>query len=285
MRDRWSHHRLVLAAACVVVSLSAASAQTDHDPISAGDSQAQPASDVLPLSGGASLASERQEVTAEELRSLRPAATLIDDKPEQAGEPLSAANRPRSTTSSLNEAEMPIARNPSPETAAAASDQARVVAKDRDKAAGGWFSFSDFLPLGVVLSLILALAWIIRRYRPARAMLGGGGVLEVVARLPVSSKQTLLLVRMGRQLVLLGQSQDQVTMLTEVNDPEEVSSIIGEAVSRTNRSLSHEFAETFESESALYERDLDLDPAEQARGHVRSLVNRVRQLARSREVA
>lgn len=282
MRDNHAYPRLLFTAAGVLACLVRVQAQSGRDDLPTADSRHNVSAEVVTSQGEGSLPSERQEVTAEELRSLRP-ATLLNEQPDEGGEPLSAANSPRSTAYP-NEAGVPIARPSGQDSAGPAdADQGKVVAKDRERSAGGWFALKDFLPLTVVLALILALAWIIKRYRPTQAMLGGGGVLEVVARLPVSSKQTLLLVRMGRQVVLLGQSQDTLSMLAEVNDPEEVSTLIGEVVSRTNRSLSHEFAEAFESESTLYEDDLD--PAEEARGHVRSLLNRVRRLSRSREVA
>lgn len=284
MHARHAHRSCLVAVICALVSLSVLNAQnTLETEATRGAGETSP-HDVLQLSGGPSLPSTSHEVTAEELKSLRPAATPIGDGIEQPGEPLSAANSPRSTSSSRTDSHKPIARPSEPQPSGSSPETTgQLVARQRNASGGSWFSIRDFLPLAIVLALIFALAWIIRRFKPAQAMLGGGGVLEVVARLPVSGKQTLLLVRMGRQLVLLGQSQDSLTMLSEVNDPEEVAAIIGEAVSRTNQSLSHEFADTFESEATLYEHDLD--PAERARGHVSSLINRVRQLTRTREVA
>lgn len=287
MNDRRVQSRYFLSATCVLALafLSSVEAQTPADSFPV-DSREFRDTDIPQRTGGHHPSPAAEEVTAEELKRLQPADTAIGHQLEQAGIPLSTANRPRTTATDDLGTGTPIARNTEhPQETTSGATKGTLIGNKRDRSAGGWFSLRDFLPLAVVLALILALAWIIKRYRPAQAMLGGGGVLEVVARLPVSSKQTLLLVRMGRQLVLLGQSQDRLTMLTELHEPEQVSSIIGETASRTDRSLSHEFARTFESESALYERDLDLDPAEQARGHVHALVDRVRHWKRSREVA
>src|SRR5690606_23254612 len=60
---------------------------------------------------------------------------------------------------------------------------------DRRSTTGlGWRS-RDLLPLAGVLGLIAVLALVVRRYMPARRMLGASGVLEIVARTPLSPKQ------------------------------------------------------------------------------------------------
>ncbi len=233
------------------------------------------------------------ELTAEELKHLRPPPVLLPDSMDRvnpdasssphldSGEAPSVPETPGRTIKRPSETSPP-----SPISQDQGEAGQKEVANNRtDPEATSWFSVQDLLPLAIVLLLILSLAWIIKRYKPAQAILGGGGVLEIVARLPISTKQTLLLVKIGRQLVLLGQSQDNISMLGSVSDPHEVSMIVGEVISRSPGSLSQEFKETFESEAYLYGRGDEDDPAEEARSHVQGLLSRVRQLTGMRDVA
>lgn len=78
------------------------------------------------------------------------------------------------------------------------------------------------LALAVVVGMIFGLRWLLKR-------LGGGamggtrsGILEVVARTGVTTKQELMLVRFGERLVLLGRSPGAIARLAEVTDAAEV---------------------------------------------------------------
>lgn len=78
--------------------------------------------------------------------------------------------------------------------------------------------------LAIVLALVGAAAWGIRRWMPtARAV--DGRVLQVVARANVSPKHSVVLLGVGRRFLLLGVSGDRVTPLGEVTDPEEVAEL------------------------------------------------------------
>jgi len=90
--------------------------------------------------------------------------------------------------------------------------------------------------LVLVVGLIFGVKWLMRKASGSlgglRGQLGAGGrapsgVLFVLGRYPVSKGQTLVLIRMDRRVLLLGQSADGFRTLSEVTGAEEVASISG----------------------------------------------------------
>jgi flagellar protein FliO/FliZ len=90
--------------------------------------------------------------------------------------------------------------------------------------------------LALVVVLIFAARIMLKRLGP---IYGGQrrGMLDVLARATVSPRHQLLLVRLGRRVVLVGQSPASLTTLSEVTDADEVASLI-EAAS-TGAGLKH----------------------------------------------
>ena len=90
--------------------------------------------------------------------------------------------------------------------------------------------------LVLVIGLIFGVKWLMRKASGSlgglRGQLGAGGrapsgVLFVLGRYPVSKGQTLVLIRMDRRVLLLGQSAEGFRTLSEVTGAEEVASISG----------------------------------------------------------
>ncbi len=80
--------------------------------------------------------------------------------------------------------------------------------------------------LGIVLALLVGTRAALRRLIDP---LGSGGrpsgVISVLARYPVARGQQLLLLRVAGRIVLLHQSRQVMTPLSEVTDPDEVASL------------------------------------------------------------
>ncbi len=90
-----------------------------------------------------------------------------------------------------------------------------------------WYR-SGMVSLGVVLAAIAGVALLFRRLVPSVRSAAGGGI-EVLARNHLSPKQTLALVRVGRRMVLVGVTPERMTSLCEIDDPQEVSELLGAA--------------------------------------------------------
>ncbi len=80
--------------------------------------------------------------------------------------------------------------------------------------------------LGIVLALLVGTRAALRRLIDP---LGSGGrpsgIISVLARYPVARGQQLLLLRVAGRIVLLHQSRQAMTPLSEVTDPDEVASL------------------------------------------------------------
>lgn len=84
------------------------------------------------------------------------------------------------------------------------------------------------LALGVVVGLILALRWVGRMFFPGAAGRGASRAVEVLSRSPLSPKQQVLLLRVGRRLVVVGDSGSQMNPLCEISDPDEIAALVGQ---------------------------------------------------------
>jgi len=99
---------------------------------------------------------------------------------------------------------------------------------------GPWAQWGrTLLALAVVVVLILVARMMLKRFGPVSGP-RGREVLDVLARATVSPRHQLLLVRVGRRVVLVGQGPSSLATLSEVTDAEEVAALI-EAVAGAGR--------------------------------------------------
>jgi len=83
------------------------------------------------------------------------------------------------------------------------------------------------LSLAAVVGLILFLKWGSKKVF-ALPSASGAGVMQVVSRTNLAPKQQMLLVRVGRRLMVIGDSGGRLTGLGEITDPDEVASLLGQ---------------------------------------------------------
>ncbi len=111
------------------------------------------------------------------------------------------------------------------------------------------------IPLIAVVSLILAAAWVVRRLARGSgslaACMGAGGrspagVLEVLGRYPIGRGASLVLLRLDKRVLLLSQfagvrGSSGMATLADINDPEEVASLLLRTREQEGESLSARF--------------------------------------------
>jgi flagellar biogenesis protein FliO len=85
------------------------------------------------------------------------------------------------------------------------------------------------------------------------------GALQVVSRLTIAPKQQVLLLRVGRRLVLVGNSGTQMNSLCEIADPEEAALILGQTAAEREGSLSTSFNTLLGGEEKRFEEHLHSD--------------------------
>jgi flagellar biosynthetic protein FliO len=86
------------------------------------------------------------------------------------------------------------------------------------------------MALGIVLGLIFLLRWVMKSFFAGgvAGAAAGSRAMQVLSRSPLSPRQQLLLVRVGRRLIVVGDSAGQMTALSEITDPDEVAALVGQ---------------------------------------------------------
>jgi flagellar biogenesis protein FliO len=152
------------------------------------------------------------------------------------------------------------------------------------------------LSLLVVLALIGGGAYLFRRFTQGAGRWRNSQGMTVLARSVINPKQTLCLVKFGRRLVLVGVSPNHMASLDTVEDPEEISHILGSLEKEGQHSISNTFDSLIRRETSQYAgEEFPLDnPMEQAdlqdhnqqwyyaRGELTHLLDKVKGLTRIR---
>jgi flagellar biogenesis protein FliO len=79
-----------------------------------------------------------------------------------------------------------------------------------------------------VILLIFLLRWFGKVFFPAATGKAQSRVVEVVSRSPLAPKQQVMLLRVGKRLLVVGDSAGQLSTLSEITDPDEVASMVGQ---------------------------------------------------------
>lgn len=83
-----------------------------------------------------------------------------------------------------------------------------------------------FLALAVVVGLIFALRYLLRRFARPTGPARVSAAIDVLTRVNLSGKHQLILVRLGKKLVLLGAGAEGLAALSEVSEPHEVADLL-----------------------------------------------------------
>ena len=117
-----------------------------------------------------------------------------------------------------------------PATAPAAAATTRPAATTPAGISYGFELPRVLMALGLVLGLIFLLRWVMKSFFAGgvAGAAAGSRAMQVLSRSPLSPRQQLLLVRVGRRLIVVGDSAGQMTALSEITDPDEVAALVGQ---------------------------------------------------------
>lgn len=124
-----------------------------------------------------------------------------------------------------------------------------------------------FGALTLVLGLIFALRWVLRRAARPGFLPGATNTVQVLTRSPLSPRQQLLLVRVGRRLLVVADCNGQLNSLSEITDADEVAALVGQLRDEKLSSASKSFGNLLGmwrrgGEAAADEEDVPADGEE-----------------------
>lgn len=167
-----------------------------------------------------------------------------------------------------------------------AADSLVSARNDTSSLSSGSWIMDTLTALGVVLGIILGLRWLYLRYAGRGiAVARSTPVVEVLARTSVAPRNHVLLLRVGsRILVVSDAGSSGMRTLADIEDPEEVASLIGAVSVTRDNSMTKNFTRLFHSFNGQYDEqrtdleggDDDEHAVDRARDSLSSLLNRVR---------
>ena len=89
----------------------------------------------------------------------------------------------------------------------------------------------------IVIGLIFVGRALARKFVPGAKVASGKGVVEVLARHPLAKNQSIVLVRIGSQIVALNQCKESSESVLVISDAAEVARIIGQIEGRSPKSI------------------------------------------------
>ncbi|NLF30706.1 MAG: flagellar biosynthetic protein FliO [Planctomycetes bacterium] len=96
--------------------------------------------------------------------------------------------------------------------------------------------------LALVVVLIFLARRLLGRFAGGRMGNRAPGVVEVLSRTPVGSRQSVMLLRVGPRVLIVGAGGETMTTLAEIDDPQQVSQLLGAVEQARAGSLTNAFA-------------------------------------------
>jgi flagellar biogenesis protein FliO len=153
------------------------------------------------------------------------------------------------------------------------------------------------LALAIVIGLIFVMRWAGRKFFPTAAIARSGGAMKVMSRLVISPKQQLLMIQVGRRIVVVGDSAGQMAPVSEITDPEEIASLMGQLAEEKSQyslkgfgTLFNRAGGRFDESPAQMQRDSALSDSppeiddespqiDDARGEISGLMEKIKLLS------
>lgn len=146
--------------------------------------------------------------------------------------------------------------------------------------------FDTLTALGVVIGLALLGRWLYTRFTGRTGASRTSPVVEVLARTSVAPRNHVLLLRVGSRILVVSDSPGGMRTLSDIDDPEEVASLIGAVSAAHDSSLTRNFTRMLQGFNGQYDRTRPDDEGgddhehtlDRARDSISSLIARVRLL-------
>ena len=107
--------------------------------------------------------------------------------------------------------------------------------------------------LAIVVGLILVMRWGSRFFLPGGRGFNSSRAVKVLTRNVISPKQQLLVIQVGRRVVVVGDSGQQMNPLCEITDPDEVAELVGRIREDAREPVGKAFSTLFSRAGSSYE--------------------------------
>ena len=160
-------------------------------------------------------------------------------------------------------------------------------AQDVGTGVGSW-GLQTAMALGVVVLLIVLVRQVLRRLGGAPAT-GHAGLVEVMARVPIAPRTHVLFLRIGERVIIAGQTQAGLNTLAELDDPDDVASVLAHVQASRPASITEGFGKLMRQFDRGFHQaddeggDSDEHVVDRARHDVSGLLTRIRNLNRRGE--
>ncbi len=109
---------------------------------------------------------------------------------------------------------------------------------------------STTVALVFVIILIFAIAWIFRKAWPGgRTLFGSIPFVNILGRTSLSPKQSIVAIKVGGRIILLGVTEHHISKIVSIEDAEEVSKFLSYIEQNRSSSISSTFRNLFKSET------------------------------------
>lgn len=122
-------------------------------------------------------------------------------------------------------------------------------------AAGGWEVIRVVIALGSVIALILLLRWVFKRFFGVTTAPRASRAVHVLSRSPISPRQQLVILRVGKRLLVVADGGAQMNTLSEITDPDEVATLIGQVQDDHTDRASKVFGKVFNRMRGKYDAE------------------------------
>jgi len=117
------------------------------------------------------------------------------------------------------------------------------------------------LSLAAVISLILVLKFLMRKFFPQPGGRGSSAATRVLSRTMIAPKQQVILLQVGKRIIVVGDCGTQMHPLAEISDPDEVATLVGQIEQdKSSVSVSGKFGGLFHSARKPFEDHDAVDP-------------------------
>jgi len=146
------------------------------------------------------------------------------------------------------------------------------------------------MALGAVLLAMYIVHRVWRRLGMPGATNKSGQTLQIISRLSLSPRQQILLIRVGRRCVLIGNSGTQMNPLCEISDVEEAAALLGQTITESKESITATFGDVLDGAQQQFDAESSPKPAPEspeedpalaaARDQITNMVDKVRSLSK-----